>query len=171
MKYKACEACARSVGMVNVAGNIMMIVIKAYLGVVGGSMGLIADAVHSVADLLATFVMIFGLKLSAKQPNERYPDGYGKSEYMIAICIYIFLFFIGLFIIVNGIWVILTPPFGDEPLGYVIVVVGIVIPLLVQYDAEVLVGDLFLPVLHGRDELLVRHFGDRRRDAEKPVLY
>jgi len=102
MKYKACESCARSVGLVNVAGNIMMIVIKAYLGVVGGSMGLIADAVHSVADLLATFVMMFGLKLSAKEPNERYPDGFGKSEYMIAICIYIFLFCIGLFIMHDG---------------------------------------------------------------------
>jgi hypothetical protein len=44
-------------------------------------------------------------------------------------------FFIGLFVIVNGIWVILTPPFGDEPLGYVIIVVGIIIPLLVQYVA------------------------------------
>jgi hypothetical protein len=44
-------------------------------------------------------------------------------------------FFIGLFVIVNGIWVVLTPPFGDEPLGYVIIVVGIIIPLLVQYVA------------------------------------
>jgi hypothetical protein len=45
-------------------------------------------------------------------------------------------FFIGLFIIVNGIWLILTPPFGDEPQGYVIIAVGIIIPLLVQYIAQ-----------------------------------
>lgn len=102
MKFKACRDCAKSVGMVNIAGNIAMIVIKAYLGVVGGSKGLIADAVHSVADLLATFVMIMGMRLSAKEPDERYPDGYGKSEYMVAICIYIFLFIIGLYIMHDG---------------------------------------------------------------------
>jgi hypothetical protein len=44
--------------------------------------------------------------------------------------------FIGLFIIVNGVWVILTPPFGDEPLAYVIIAAGIVIPILVQYVAQ-----------------------------------
>ncbi len=45
-------------------------------------------------------------------------------------------FFIGLFVIVNGIWVILTPPFGDEPQAYVIIAVGIIIPVLVQYVAQ-----------------------------------
>lgn len=44
--------------------------------------------------------------------------------------------FIGLFIIVNGVWVILTPPFGDEPLAYVIIAAGIIIPILVQYVAQ-----------------------------------
>lgn len=52
------------------------------------------------------------------------------------IIIRIISFFIGLFILVNGIWVILTPPFGDEPLAYVIIAAGIIIPLLVQYIAQ-----------------------------------
>jgi hypothetical protein len=44
--------------------------------------------------------------------------------------------FIGLFVIVNGIWVILTPPYGDEPQAYAIIAVGIIIPVLVQYVAQ-----------------------------------
>jgi len=36
----------------------------------------------------------------------------------------------GLFIITNGVWLILTPPFGDEPFA------GIIIPLLVHYVAQ-----------------------------------
>jgi len=46
-------------------------------------------------------------------------------------------YFIGLFVIVHGIWVVLTPPFGDGPQGYVITVVGIIIPILVWYVAQV----------------------------------
>ncbi len=52
------------------------------------------------------------------------------------IIIRIVCVFIGLFIVANGIWFILTPPFGDEPLAYVIIAVGIIIPLLVEYVAR-----------------------------------
>ncbi len=71
MKYKTCEKCAQSVGTVNVIGNILMILIKGYMGVVGGSKGLIADAIHSSADLLATIVMILGLKISGREKDEK----------------------------------------------------------------------------------------------------
>ncbi|WP_321504896.1 hypothetical protein [uncultured Methanoregula sp.] len=44
-------------------------------------------------------------------------------------------FFIGLFVIANGIFIILMPPFGDEPQGYAIIAVGILIPLITLYVA------------------------------------
>jgi len=103
MKYSACEKCARSVGKVNVIGNMMMILIKGYLGVVGGSKGLIADAIHSCADLLATILMIIGLRISGHETDERYPYGYGKAEYLVAVVIYMFLFLVGLYILIDGI--------------------------------------------------------------------
>ena len=102
MKYKACAKCAQSVGAVNVVGNIMMILIKGYMGVVGRSKGLIADAIHSSADLLATIVMIIGMKISDREADDSYPYGYGKAEYIVAIIIYLFLFVIGLYIVFGG---------------------------------------------------------------------
>jgi len=39
-------------------------------------------------------------------------------------------FFIGLFVIANGIWVAVMPPFGDEPVGLAIIAVGIFIPIM-----------------------------------------
>jgi hypothetical protein len=53
------------------------------------------------------------------------------------IIIRIIGFFIGLFVFVNGIWVVLTPPFGDEPQGYAIIAIGIIIPILMQYVAQI----------------------------------
>ncbi len=106
MKHAACERCARSVGMVNVVGNTSMILIKAYMGVVGGSKGLIADAIHSCADLLATIIMIIGLKISGRQKDDEYPYGYGKAEYLVAIVIYLFLCIIAVYILYDGIMAI-----------------------------------------------------------------
>ena len=102
MKHVACEKCARSVGKINIAGNILMILIKGYMGVVGGSKGLIADAVHSCADLLATIVMMIGLHISGRDKDDAYPYGYGKAEYIVAVIIYLFLFVIGLYILFDG---------------------------------------------------------------------
>jgi hypothetical protein len=39
-------------------------------------------------------------------------------------------FFLGLFVIANGIWIVYMPPFGDEPVGMAIIAVGIFIPIL-----------------------------------------
>ena len=103
MKHNACGKCAASVGTVNIVGNIMMIALKGYMGVIGGSKGLIADAIHSCADLLATIVMIIGMKISGQEKDEQYPYGYGKSEHIVAILIYIFLFFIAGYILYDGI--------------------------------------------------------------------
>lgn len=44
--------------------------------------------------------------------------------------------FIGVFVFANGIWVAWQPPFGDEPIGYSIMAVGIFIPILTLYMAQ-----------------------------------
>lgn len=45
-------------------------------------------------------------------------------------------FFIGLFVIANGVWVVYMPPYGDEPVGLVIIAVGIFIPVLTLMVAK-----------------------------------
>jgi len=37
---------------------------------------------------------------------------------------------IGLFVLVNGVWIVMTPPFGDEPQGYLVIAAGIIIPII-----------------------------------------
>lgn len=52
------------------------------------------------------------------------------------IIIRIISVFLGLFIVVNGIWIILTPPYGDEPVAYGIIAGGLVLPVLIHYFAQ-----------------------------------
>lgn len=44
--------------------------------------------------------------------------------------------FVGLFVIANGVGVVYMPPYGDEPLGYAIIVIGICIPVLTLFVAK-----------------------------------
>jgi hypothetical protein len=43
---------------------------------------------------------------------------------------------IGLFVIANGVWTTMMPPYGDEPAGYAIIAVGIFIPVITIYVGQ-----------------------------------
>ena len=43
---------------------------------------------------------------------------------------------LGLFIIVDSIWVIQKPPYGDEPIGYAMAAIGIYIIIIVYVLAQ-----------------------------------
>ena len=44
--------------------------------------------------------------------------------------------FVGLFVIANGVWVVYMPPYGDEPIGLVVIAVGIFIPAITLFLAR-----------------------------------
>ncbi len=98
-----CHKCLNYVATVNVSGNIFLVVIKAYLGIVGGSKALFADAIHSLGDLLASFMMFIALKVADQPKGEDYQYGRGKVEYIAALLIASFLVVLGVFILIDGV--------------------------------------------------------------------
>jgi cation diffusion facilitator family transporter len=106
-RYQACEACAASVGTINIAICLLMMLLKGYLGIVGGSRALLADAIHSSADLLSAMMMVFGLRIAGRPADERYSYGYGKIEYLMSILIYALLFCVGVIIIIEALFCII----------------------------------------------------------------
>jgi hypothetical protein len=47
-------------------------------------------------------------------------------------------YIIGLFVMVNGLYVISFPPYGDEPQGYAIIAIGTFIILATQHQVTML---------------------------------
>lgn len=107
LRYRACEKCASSVGIVNVLANTFLMVIKGYLGVVGGSTALVADAIHSSADVVSSVMLLFGLRIAKKPVDQSYPYGYGKVEFLVAVVIYSSLILAGIVIFIDAISCIL----------------------------------------------------------------
>jgi ABC-type Mn2+/Zn2+ transport system permease subunit len=46
-------------------------------------------------------------------------------------------FFIALFVIANGVYVIYMPPYGDEPVGLAIIAIGVFIFIAVMWIAQI----------------------------------
>jgi len=71
--------------------NAVLAVIKLVAGIVGNTYALVADAVESTADIVASFVVWGGLRLASRNPDEEYPFGYGKAESLAAALVAIML--------------------------------------------------------------------------------
>jgi cation diffusion facilitator family transporter len=106
MRYRACQLCSQSIGAVNIGGNLALTVIKGFLGVVGGSQALVADAIHSLADLLSSGLLFVGLRVAHRPANAKHPYGYGKVEFLVAVGIYALLLAAGGFILYDSLHMI-----------------------------------------------------------------
>ncbi|MBS4025362.1 MAG: cation transporter [Clostridia bacterium] len=65
---------------VSLWGNILLSGLKGVIGVMAGSTAMIADALHSVSDVLSTVVAVGGLKYAHRPPDEDHHYGHGKAE-------------------------------------------------------------------------------------------
>jgi len=68
---------AAKLGIVSITSLIVM---KVVAGILTGSIGIIADAVHSVIDLTGSVVGLIGIRISGKPPDKRHAFGHGKAE-------------------------------------------------------------------------------------------
>ena len=70
----------RSVTLIGALVNGILILFKFLAGVFGQSQALIVDAVHSVSDLFTDVIVLVGLRIGRKAPDEEHPFGHARIE-------------------------------------------------------------------------------------------
>lgn len=84
------------ISIVGIAVNLVLVVFKAAVGVVTGSIAIIMDAVNNLSDALSSVITIVGTKLAGKDPDKKHPYGYGQIEYVSSITIAVIVLIAGL---------------------------------------------------------------------------
>ena len=90
------------VTLVGSAGNVVLVVFKFVAGILGNSAAMIADALHSLSDLLTDLVVILFVHLGAKPQDDSHHYGHGKFETLAALLIGVALLAAAIGIIVHG---------------------------------------------------------------------
>ena len=80
---------------IGIFGNIILVLFKAFVGIIAGSISIIMDAVNNFTDALSSFITIIGTKLANKMPNKKHPYGYGRIEYITSTLIAMLILFAG----------------------------------------------------------------------------
>lgn len=97
------EKIAIKVSVISIILNCLLTLIKFISGVISKSSAMISDSVHSLSDVLSTFVVIIGVKISNKKADSDHPYGHERIECVSAIILSGMLFVIGALIGINGI--------------------------------------------------------------------
>lgn len=81
---------------VGVAGNALLAVFKLAAGILGNSMALVSDAIHSTSDVLATLVAYAGDRIARRAPDEEHPYGHERFEQLAAAVLSLILAAVGI---------------------------------------------------------------------------
>ena len=92
-----------SVLIFSMVSNFIISVVKIVAGVMFEFGSLLADGLQTFSDFVTDIVSFLGARFSKKQPTKSHPFGFGKVEYLTNLFVGVLLFFLGIFIIYNGI--------------------------------------------------------------------
>lgn len=119
------------VAITSVAAAVGLTAMKIIVGLMTGSLGILAEAAHSALDLVAALVTVFAVHASARPPDADHPYGHGKVENLSAL-------FETLLLLLTCIWIIWEAlhrlfvhpvPVKASIWGFVVIIVSIVIDI------------------------------------------
>jgi cation diffusion facilitator family transporter len=71
--------------LVSVVAAGFLVTVKLVAGLVSGSLGLVAEAVHSGTDLVAALLTFLALRVAVRPADRDHPYGHGKAEHLAAL--------------------------------------------------------------------------------------
>ena len=82
-------------GWVSICANIVLFGLKLWVGLITGSVALMADAYHTLTDSISSAIVIFSGWLSRKPADDKHPFGHGRSDLISSVIIGVLLALIG----------------------------------------------------------------------------
>lgn len=119
---------ARAIRMarIGLVVNAGLTLIKLVAGILGNAYALVADAVESSVDMVGSLAVWSGLRIASRDPDERYPFGYGRAEPLAAATVSVLLLGAAIGIAVTAAVEIRTPHTAPAPYTLV-VLVGVIV--------------------------------------------
>jgi len=136
-------------GWISVAVNGFLFIIKLIIGILSGSVSVIADAIHTLSDVISSGIVIWGFNEAEKPADREHPYGHGRAEYISTLIIAILLVFVGIEFIKVAIDRIINPQFGTAELWMITVIsLTIVIKEIIARYSEFLSSKIASGTLH-----------------------
>ena len=104
--------------------NVLVCLGELIVGWLIGSIAMISDAIHNVADAGGSLVSFLSFKLSGRKADAQHPYGHGRMEYLLSIGFSILLFVIAVELGIEAIDHIVNPEVVEFSLSALAVMLG-----------------------------------------------
>ncbi len=90
---------AKRVTLIGTVADATLTLAKLVIGILGNSAALVAEGLHSAADLLFDLVVLVGMHMARKEADEDHPYGHGKYESLATLILALILLSVALGIV------------------------------------------------------------------------
>nr|WP_319372886.1 cation diffusion facilitator family transporter [uncultured Methanobacterium sp.] len=85
------ENIGRKASMVAILGNILLTLFNFIVGTLSGSTALVAEAAHTLSDVITSILAFIGFKIGMKPADREHQYGHGRAEPIVGLIIVVFL--------------------------------------------------------------------------------
>ncbi|WP_434480901.1 cation diffusion facilitator family transporter [Gemmatimonas sp.] len=123
----ASYASSQRLAQIGLAINAVLAVVKLVAGLLGNAYALVADAIESGTDMVGSLVVWSGLRIASRDPDERYPFGYGRAEALAGAVVALLMLGAAAGIAIESIREIRTPHRAPAPWTLAVLALVIVV--------------------------------------------
>ncbi len=87
---------------VAIIGNTVLAILKIGIGIISGSMAVLADGIDSASDIITSLITLFTGKIVDRKPNIKYPFGYNRADTIAAKFLSFVIFYAGLQLFISS---------------------------------------------------------------------
>lgn len=96
-------------GTVGVCTNLLLAVLKMLLGMLSGSLAILADGINNLSDSASSIVTLVGFKLAGKPADAEHPFGHERIEYISGLIVSFVILIVGVQLVQEAVGKILHP--------------------------------------------------------------
>ena len=100
---------ANLAGIIGIITNSILFLIKLSVGIISGSVSILADAFNNLSDAASSIITIIGFKLASKPADAEHPFGHGRIEYITAMIVSFMVMLVGLQFVKTSFQKIINP--------------------------------------------------------------
>jgi cation diffusion facilitator family transporter len=112
--------------------NIVLTIFKLIAGIIGNSVAMVSDAIHSASDVFSTFIVIIGVKISSRAADKNHEFGHERFECVAALILACVLCATGLIIGYNGCKNIFTGAYKSFEAPTIIALIAAIVSIAVK---------------------------------------
>ena len=127
------EKIAYKASIISIIGNIFLSLFKLISGIIGHSIAMVSDAVHSISDVFSTIVVMIGIKISNKDIDENHPYGHERFECVASLILSFMLFYVGITIGYKGISNIITGNYKNIEIPTLLPLIAAIISIIIKF--------------------------------------